>query len=472
MAFVVVQHLSPDFRSVMDELLARHCDLPIQQAEHNIKVQPNRVYLLPPKKEMIIRDRHLLLSDKERTHGLTLPIDQFFRSLALDVGPDAVGIVLSGSGSDGSRGVREIKRMGGRVFVENPESAKFDGMPLSALATGIVDQSATAGEIARLVIQDIDSPTGAEPEVNTIFNEIPMESVLRLLRDQFGLDFSVYKTTTVSRRILRRVQLLGSVDLAQYSDRLRLDSEELSALYHDLLIGVTRFFRDPEAFEFLDQHVIPDLLDRVPESEEIRAWVAGCATGEEAYSLAMILFEHLNARGRQLNVKILSTDVHTASLARASAGLYGDEHVEHVNEGGRGRFFRKTSNGYQISQDLRQLIVFAPQNVVKDAPFTKMHFISCRNLLIYLEPPAQKHVLSLFHFDLSTNGYLFLGPSETSGSLAHEFDTVNEHWKIYRKRRDIRLLEPLRLPVARKSTVTSKSFISDPRSTVADTQLL
>src|SRR5262245_9576123 len=387
MAFVVVQRLSPDFRSVMDELLARHCDLPIQQAEHDIEVQPNRVYLLPPKKELAIRNRRLLLSDKERTHGLTLPIDQFFRSLAQDVGPDAVGIVLSGSGSDGSRGIREIKRMGGRVFVEDPDSAKFDGMPLSALATGMVDQSAAAGEIAHLLLKDIYASADAGPEVNPIYDETPMESVLRLLRDQFGLDFSVYKATTVSRRILRRVQLLGSLDLTEYADRLRLDTEELSLLYHDLLIGVTRFFRDPEAFEFLEQHVIPDILDRVAESEEIRVWVAGCATGEEPYSLAMLLYEHLTARGRQLNVKILSTDVHTASLSHASAGFYGEEQLEHVSEKRRERFFRKTSTGYQISQDLRQLIVFAPHNVVKDAPFTKMHFVSCRTLLIYLEPP-------------------------------------------------------------------------------------
>ena len=472
MAFVVVQHLSPDFRSVMDELLARHCDLPIQHAEDNVEVEPNRVYLLPPKKEMVIRNRRLLLTDKERTHGLTLPIDHFFRSLAQDVGPNAVGIILSGSGSDGSRGIREIKRMGGCVFVENPDSARFDGMPLSALATGIVDHAASADAIPKLLIENNDSRTEPELEPDPVYNETPMESVLRLLRDQFGLDFSVYKTATVSRRVLRRAQLLGSDDLVEYADRLRLDPDELSALYHDLLIGVTRFFRDPEAFAFLEQHVVPDILDRVPESEEIRVWVAACATGEEAYSLAMLLFEQLTARGRQLNVKILSTDVHTASLSQASNGVYGEEQLEHVNAKRRERFFQKKSNGYHISQDLRQLIVFAPHNVTKDAPFTKMHLVSCRNLLIYLEPPAQKTVLSLFHFGLTTGGYLFLGASESPGDLGSEFDTVNEHWKIYRKNRDVRLLEPLRLPVTRKASGTPRPFLGEPRSTLADTQLL
>jgi two-component system CheB/CheR fusion protein len=472
MAFVVVQHLSPDLPSVMDELLARHCDLPIQHAADSVKVEPNRVYILPPGKEMIIQDRRLLLSDKERSHGLTLPIDHFFRSLAQDAGADAVGIVLSGSGSDGSRGIRFIKRMGGRVFVENPDSAKFDGMPLSALATGMVDASAEAGQIARLLVEDGDTSSEWDSEPDETYNETPLEAVLRLLRNQFGLDFSEYKTSTVSRRILRRLQMSGCVDLAEYAQRLRPDSGELGALYHDLLIGVTRFFRDPDAFDFLEQHVFPDILDRVPESEQIRVWVAGCATGEEAYSMAMLLFELLNARGRQLNIKILSTDVHTASLAQASAGLYGEEQLEHVNERLRERFFKKVSNGYHISQDLRQLIVFAPHNVIKDAPFTKMHLISCRNLLIYFEPPAQKNVLSLFHFGLAANGYLFLGPCETTGGLAQEFDTVNAHWKIYRKRRDVRLLEPLRHSIAGKASGSPPPFLGEPRSTLAGTQLL
>ncbi len=468
MAFVVVQHLSPDFPSVMDELLSRHCDMPVQQAEDSIEVQANHVYLLPPKKEMIIRGRRLLLNDKERIHGPTLPIDQFFRSLAEDVGPDAVGIILSGSGSDGSRGVRDIKRAGGRVFVESPDSARFDGIPLSALATGVVDQAAAAKDIPQFLAFDA---TVAVPETSeTLSDESPMESVLRMLRDQFDLDFSVYKTTTVGRRILRRTELLGSIDLAEYAERLRLDPDELGALYYDLLIGVTRFFRDPEAFEFIEQHVIPEILDRVPESEEIRVWVAGCATGEETYSLAMILFEQLTDRGRQHNVKIFSTDVRTAPLRKASAGIYGEEQLEHVNEQRRQRFFRKKANGYQISQDLRQLIVFAPHNITKDAPFSKMHLISCRNLLMYLERPAQKTVLSLFHFGLATGGCLFLGSSETAGALANEFDVLNERWKLYRKRRDVRLLEPLRMPMTRKTPPGVPAFMGQRRVTLAGFQ--
>jgi two-component system CheB/CheR fusion protein len=468
MAFVVVQHLSPDFRSMMDELLRRHCDMPVQLAVHDVEIQPNNVYLLPPKKEIVIRNRRLLLTDKERTHGLTLPIDHFLRSLAQDIGRDAIAIILSGSGSDGSRGITEIKRMGGRIYVESPECAKFDGMPLSALATGVVDRSAAAKDIPHFLNEegpDLD----LEPE--PIIDELPMDSVLRLLRDQFNLDFSLYKTTTVGRRVLRRVELLGSTGLPDYVDRLRSDPDELSRLYHDLLIGVTRFFRDPEAFEVLETEVIPEILQRVAENEEIRIWVAGCATGEEAYSLAMILFEQMTAAGRQLNVKILSTDVHGASLAYASAGFYGEEQLEHVSEKRRERFFTKKNAGYQISQDLRQLIVFAPHNITKNAPFTKMHLITCRNLLIYLEPAAQKTVLSLFHFGLTMGGFLFLGSSETPGPLAQEFDTINERGKIYRKRRDVKLLEPLRMPMARKAAGPA-SFLGQSRSSMVDAQMI
>jgi two-component system, chemotaxis family, CheB/CheR fusion protein len=468
MAFVVVQHLSPDFKSMMDELLARHSDMPVMLAEHDVEVQANHVYLLPPKKEMIIQNGRLLLSEKERIHGLTLPIDHFLRSLAQDVGPDAIAIILSGSGSDGSRGIRDIKRSGGRVYVENPASAKFDGMPLSALATGVVDEAASAKDLPRFLF-DVET---REQDQSDFSFETPLESVLRMLRDQLGLDFSMYKPTTVSRRILRRVELLGLPDVADYAAMLRNDPEELGLLYKDLLIGVTRFFRDPEAFAVLEEKVVPELLAKIPENEEIRVWIAGCATGEEAYSLAMILFEQLSAAGRQINVKILSTDVHSASLAQASTGIYGEEQLEHVNEKRRERFFRKKVNGYQVSQDLRQLIVFAPHNVTKDAPFTKLHLIACRNLLIYLEPSAQKTVLSLFHFGLASGGYLFLGGSETPGPLAGEFDTIDDHWKVYRKRRDVRLLEPLKVPMTRPVPTSASSFLGQVRSAVSDTQLL
>ncbi len=448
MAFVVVQHLSPDFRSLMDELIARHSEMPVVIAEDGMPVLPNRIHLMPPRKEMIIRERRLVLTDKE-PHTFTLPIDTFFRSLAQDVGEQAVAIVLSGSGSDGSRGVVDVKRAGGVVFAETAASAKFDGMPLAAAATGVVDHAHAPRDIAR-VLCGLPPLEGA-PEQAVLSDDPAMDAILRLLRDHFGIDFSLYKTSTVGRRVQRRVDLIHIASLRDYVEQLRIDPDELNALYQDLLIGVTQFFRDPAAFALLEQEVIPQLLDRVTADEELRVWIAGCATGEEAYSLAMLLWEAFAARERPVSLKILATDVHQASLEVASAGIYGEEQLLNVSPARLQRFFTRRSSGYQVSQDLRQLIVFARHNVTKDAPFTKMHFISCRNLLIYLQPHAQRTVLSLFHFGLVSGGTLFLGASETPGALTDEFVSIDEHWKIFRKRRDVHLLSQVRVPLYRSA---------------------
>lgn len=461
MAFVIVQHLSPDFKSMMDELLSRHSKIPVDTAEHEVAIQPNQVYLLPPRKEMTVKDRRLLLADKDTTRAMTLPIDLFFRSLANDAGPQAVAIVLSGSGSDGSRGIAEIKNRGGKVLAESGESAKFNGMPLSTLATGLVDFSGTPREIANYLLGlpagdgeygSVEPPLSDQTLSDQTLSELPIDGILHLLCNQYGLDFSLYKRTTVHRRIQRRMALLKIDSLGDYLGRLRADSTELGLLYHDLLIGVTCFFRDPEAFEIIEERVIPELLDRVPSSDEIRIWVAGCATGEEAYSLAIILFEQLTARDRPVNFKILATDVHRDALECGGMGIYSEDQLVNVSARRCDRFFsRLPNNRFQVSQDLRQRIVFAPHNISQDAPFTKMHLITCRNLLIYLNPEAQKTALSLFHFGLANSGILFLGSSESTGVFAQEFDTLDEHWKIYRKRRDVRLLDPLRLPVTGKT---------------------
>jgi two-component system CheB/CheR fusion protein len=447
MSFVVVQHLSPDFRSLMDELIARHSAMTVVVVEDGMRVEPNHIYLLPPRKEMIIRNRRLLLTDKP--NGLSLPIDLFFRSLAQDVGTDAVGVVLSGSGSDGSRGVVDIKRCGGMVMIESPISAKFDSMPLSAQATGVVDHTASPRDLARILcgLPPLDPPEPSEDDI--VLSEDPaMDGLLRLLRDQFGIDFSLYKMTTVARRVQRRLDLLRKENLDAYVAQLRGDPVELNALYQDLLIGVTQFFRDPDAFTILEQRVIPHLLDQTPPEHEIRAWIAGCATGEEAYSIAMIFHEQMTARGRPVNLKLLATDVHPSSLEIASIGLYGEHQLGNVSASRRERFFTRRSTGFHVIPELRQLIVFARHNVTKDAPFTKMNFISCRNLLIYLQPQPQRTALSLFHFGLAAGGVLFLGPSETPGALSDEFVAIDEHWKIFRKRRDVALLRDFKMPTS------------------------
>jgi two-component system, chemotaxis family, CheB/CheR fusion protein len=453
MAFVVLQHLSPDFKSLMDELLARRTSMPVRQAEHEVLVEPNSVYLLPPMKEMIIRDRRLLLSDRDPRHGLALPIDHFFRSLAQDVGERAIAVILSGSGSDGSRGVQEVRRVGGVVFCESTDTAKFNGMPLSAIGTNAVDQVLAPEEIAA-AIAAIAHPSVAVPPGpdQAEGDDLGVNAILRLLRDGYGIDFSHYKASTVTRRIERRLALNRSIDLDTYVEQIRGNSRELNSLYEDLLIGVTRFFRDDETFEALAQRVIPDIIERAKSDapdDQIRVWISGCATGQEAYSIAILFHEQLSARRRPVNLKILATDVHKASLEVASAGIYTEQQVAGIDPERLERFFTLKPNGYHISQSLRESIVFAPHNLIRDSPFTKMDLITCRNLLIYLQPHAQKTVFTLFHFALKTGGFLFLGSSESPGGLLDEFETIDEHAKIYRKKRDIRLPPDLKLPLPR-----------------------
>ena len=465
MAFVVIQHLSPDFRSLMDELIARHSEMPVIVATDGMPVASNTIYLMPPRKEMIIRDRHLWLTDKE-PHTFSLPIDAFFRSLAQDVGAQAVAVVLSGSGSDGSRGIVDVKRAGGLVLVESVATAKFDGMPLAAAESGVVDHTCAPRDIARVLcgLPPLETTSASEP----LSEDPAMDAMLRLLRDNFGIDFSLYKMTTVGRRIQRRVEILRLGGLAEYLDHLLVEPEELNKLYQDLLIGVTQFFRDPAAFEALERDVIPKLLDAVKPEDELRVWVAGCATGEEAYSIAMLLWEAFTARKRQLRLKILATDVHQRSLDYAGTGIYTEEQLSRVSPGRLERFFTKRASGYQISQELRQLIVFARHNVTKDPPFTRMHFISCRNMLIYLQPQAQRTVLSLFHFGLVAGGLLFLGASETPGALSDEFAVMDESSKLYKKRRDAHLLGQVRMPIMPTSMRRPLATLDVPRAATVD----
>lgn len=449
-AFVIIQHLSPDFKSVMDELLARHTRMPIHRVENGMLVEANSIYLIPPRKEMIISAGRLLLTDKDPQQDLTLPIDHFFRSLAQDCGRCAVAVVLSGTGSDGSRGLRHIHESGGLVIVQSAETAKFDGMPRSARDTGLVDLDLTPEEMPTAIAEHVKRRTTAcvTPESPDIAAPEGVDAIFKLLRDEYGIDFSYYKPNTVTRRIERRLSLNQSVDLADYVDRLRSDSAELNSLYRDLLIGVTRFFRDREAFDRLEKEILPDLFAGKHASDELRFWVAGCATGEEAYSLAILIHERLQLVGRSPSVKIFATDVHTTSLEIASTGIYDEEALAEVKPSRLATYFAKKPDGYHISPEIRQMIVFARHNIIKDAPFTKIDLITCRNLLIYFQPLAQKKALSLFHFGLRTGGVLFLGPSESPGELSGEFESLDEHWKIYRKRRDLRLPADMRLPLS------------------------
>jgi two-component system CheB/CheR fusion protein len=461
LAFVVIQHLSPDFKSVMDELLARRTKIPVVLVEDGMLVEPNHIYLIPPKKEMIISGGRLLLSDKGVSQELVLPIDLFFRSLAEDLGERAIGIILSGAGSDGARGIRDIHEAGGLVLCQDETSAYFDGMPRSARETGIVDFVLPPAQMHLALVDHARDPDErrrlaalADSGPNRPYG---VSAALRFLQNTYGIDFTHYKPSTVVRRIERRLQLTQSGSLEAYVEKLANDSAELDGLFHDLLIGVTRFFRDEGAFERLEQRIIPELVERVGPNDEVRIWVAGCATGEEAYSLSILVQEELRKRRKVARLKILATDVHRGSLDFASRGLFTEDRVTRVRPDLLERYFDKRGPNYQVSPELRQTVVFAPHNVIKDAPFTRIDLVTCRNLLIYLQPLAQKKVLGLLHFALKRNGVLMLGPSEHVGPLVDDFEAVDVHWRIYRKHRDLRqtsdtsrLMAPLRqaMPMA------------------------
>ncbi|HVV49757.1 MAG TPA: chemotaxis protein CheB [Polyangia bacterium] len=448
MAFVIVQHLSPDFRSMMDELLARHTSLPIHLVENGMLVEAGHVYLIPSKMEMIISGGRLLLSEQDREQERTLPIDVFFRSLAQDCGERAVAVVLSGGGSDGSRGVQDVHRAGGLVLVQDVASAQFDGMPRTALDAGVADvvapPQAMPGLLAEHAARRADRGR-PEPVPEPLPDDAGVGAVFRMLQEEFGIDFTHYKPSTVTRRIERRLALARSQDIDEYVRRLRSERHELDHLYRDLLIEVTRFFRDEQAFAVLEREILPELLRREPRDAPLRIWVAGCATGEEAYSLAILLHDLMPKFGER-PLKIFATDVHRGSLEHATRGIYGAEAVAGVSADRLAHYFIKHGDGYQVVPELRQLMVFAQHNVIRDAPFTRVDLVSCRNLLIYLQPAAQQKVLSLFHFALNRAGFLVLGPSETAGPLTRAYETIDKHWRIYKKRSDARVPLDTRAP--------------------------
>ena len=452
MAFVVVQHLSPDFKSLMDELLARHTKMSIHKVVDGIQVERNSIYLIPPEKNMALEDGKLRLTDQEHERGLNLPIDIFFRSLAKDGGDRAIAVVLSGTGSDGSRGVVDVKEAGGVVIVQSPDSAGFDGMPQAAINSGATDLVCTPSEIARRLLKylssrskeqlQVDLPSGPAPLGDTaLFN------ILRMFRLHYGVDFALYKPATISRRIERRMQMGGFTELAEYAAYLEENGEELEVLFRDLLVEVTQFFRDRAAFERLRTDVVPQIVHDAEANEGIRIWVPGCATGEEAYSLAMLFADAIQKCGREIDFKVFATDIHRHSLETASMAVYQSQVLENVLPEFQNKFFTRSNGLCHIKREIRQRVIFAANDLTSDPPFTRIDLISCRNVLIYLEPRVQRRVLSLFHFGLKTGGTLFLGPSETVGDLSTEFDSIDRHWRIYRKLRDVRLPDAARLPV-------------------------
>ncbi|MEM6550668.1 MAG: PAS domain S-box protein [Planctomycetota bacterium] len=448
MAFVVVQHLSPDYPSLMSELLARHTKLPIHRVEDHMAVHGDAIYLIPPRKNMVVEEGMLRLSEQSREdEHPPLPIDIFFKSLASDQGKQAVAVVLSGTGTDGSRGVKAIKDAGGLVLVQDEFTAKFNGMPRAAIDSGTVDAAFTPSEMPGYLVAYRDDPSAKPPPDDEESGLEGIDAVLNLLNRHHEIDFSLYKPATVHRRIERRILLGPEPTIDAYVERLRGDPSELNRLYKDLLIGVTQFFRDSAAYESLQKHVIPNIFQARARGEEIRIWVAGCATGEEAYSMAILFDEARRKLGRENQpIRIFATDAHRSSIDYAAAGRYEADSLREVMPDRLGTYFAPVGSEFQVVPKLRQMITFAPQNMISDAPFTRMDLVTCRNVLIYFRQPVQTQVISLLHFALNTGSFLFLGPSETTQPFRDEFEAMDPHWRIYRKRRDVRLLSPTRVP--------------------------
>jgi two-component system, chemotaxis family, CheB/CheR fusion protein len=432
MAFVVIQHLSPDYKSLMVEILSKKTDMAVLRAENGMEVLANHIYLITPGNNLTIFHGKLLLHKKEPSKSINLPIDIFLKSLAEDQADRAGAIILSGTGSDGMRGIRSIKEAGGFVLVQNEESAQFDGMPRSAISTGLADFIAPPEEMAELLLKLTDSVTIDPEDYNNkiLTDEDSIIRIFSMIRDRHKIDFTFYKMSTIIRRINRRMTVNAIKEVAEYARFMENSSREITALYKELLIGVTSFYRDKEAFQLLEEKYLPELLKRVA-GQDIRLWVAGCSTGEEAYTLAIVCKECIANLGLNTNIKIFATDVDEDALSKAGAGVYPESIAADLSPKILTRYFVRNGDNFQVSRSIREMIVFAKHDVTKDPPFTNVELITCRNLLIYLQPPLQQKVFEYFNFSLNAQGILFLGSSESLGDMVDYFDPLEHKWKLY-----------------------------------------
>jgi two-component system CheB/CheR fusion protein len=434
MSFVLITHLDPTHESSLDELISRYTDLEVKVAEDGIQVTPNSIFILPPNRTMSISNGVLSLKEPSEPRGKRLPIDHFFRSLALDQKENALGIIFSGTGSDGTLGLREIKGAGGLAIVQDPESAKYEGMPRSAIQNVRVDLIATPEEIANTLFK-FQSNLG---EIRSARKDAQVErnitDIFHMLRSNYGQDFSVYKLAMIHRRIERRMIICQISNLSDYVDYISVNSEELDLLFRELLIGVTNFFRDKEAFQKLEDQVVYEIVKQKNRDDTMRIWIPACSTVEEAYSVAIILIEQLNKLNKNLKIQIFATDVDAKAVEKARIGRYPDNIIADIDQDRLAKFFNQYDNAYEIKKELRDKIIFAVQNVITEPPFSKVDLISCRNLLIYLTSEIQNKLITLFHYALNPEGILFLGTSETIGSMTEIFDVIDSKYKIFKKK--------------------------------------
>jgi two-component system, chemotaxis family, CheB/CheR fusion protein len=442
MAFVYIQHLDPTHKSMLPEILGRLTKMKVQDAKQRMRVEPNNIYVIPHDKNLFLLDGVLTLDKRQAKPAINLPVDKFFKSLAEVHKVGAIGVILSGNASDGTAGLKEIKNAGGLTFAQDG-SAKFESMPKSAIAEGCVDKVLSPKDIA-LELGRISRNTNVLDQALTIekddaTDQVPDEnigSIIALLRKSVGVDFQHYKSNTIKRRIIRRMLLYKLETFNEYLDYLKSNTPEINGLFHDLLINVTAFFRDPDTLEYLKKTALPKLISNKTPQDTIRVWVPACSTGEEAYSLAIIFKEILADLRVTIPVQIFASDLSENAIAKARIGLYSKADVSEVSPKILQRFFTKIDGSFRINKNIRDMCVFAPHNIFSDPPFSRLDLVSCCNLLIYLEPPLQKRMLSTFHYSLRSDGILILGKSETLGMSAHLFSQVEKKFKVFAKKNE------------------------------------
>ena len=435
MAYVYIQHLDPDYKSRLVEIISKSTKLSVEFVKNHVPIQPNKLYIIPPNKEMVLVDGSLKLTTRKPKPEPTMPIDTFFISMAERQREGSIGVLLSGTAHDGTMGLKAIKTAGGLTFAQD-DSALFKSMPKSAIAEGLVDMVLSPKEIAselvrisrkKEVLQEVMNDVVVEAELN----DENLTAIIQLLKKSTGVDFKYYKVNTIKRRIIRRMLLYKLETLKEYHLYLKQHPHEINVLYQDLLINVTAFFRDPDSLEYLRKTILPQLIKSKQASDQIRVWVPACSTGEEAYSLAILLTELLNDKGINIPVQIFATDLSELAIAKARLGLYSKNDLNGVHPKRLQRFFNKIDGSYRIVKTIRDLCVFAPHNIFKDPPFSRIDLISCCNLLIYLDPLLQKKIMATFHYALNKDGYLLLGKSETIGSASHLFSQLEKRFKVY-----------------------------------------
>ena len=439
LSFVVVQHLSPDYKSLMADILGKHTEMTVLQAENGMAVEADTVYLIPPKKYMTVREGKLVLYDYA-PGALNHPIDVFFASLAEEKREHSIVVVLSGTGSDGTNGVKAVKEYGGLVIAQDPESAKFDGMPKSVINSGLADFVLSPEEIAEEILNFSSNPVllrthpndGPLSEEDALFSEEEtLSHIYTILKNASGIDFTYYKRSTILRRIERRMLVTHTANLSEFARLLGDSPDEVNILIKEILIGVTNFFRDPAFFEKLKYNAVYKIVERAREDEPIRVWSAGCSTGEEAYSIAILFQEAMEELQVKRDVKIFATDVDSRAIEQAGRGIYSENIIDDVTPDRLAKFFLKQNDQYQISKEIRRMIVFATHNMFSDPPFGKLDLISCRNVMIYFQPVLRRGLFAIFHSALKNGGFLFLGKSETAGEYVNLFKPVCSAEKIY-----------------------------------------